>query len=149
MSDDRKYRQRGYQDDDRRERAPHGQGPKPPKAPYDPRIPRDPKAPNMMAFHEVFRCARCGAIEDAAIGSLSTCGKCGVDLRSCIQCVSFDPSARFECLQPIKARVSPKDGRNECPSFAPRMRVERETGSAPASASGSSAKSAFDSLFKD
>jgi hypothetical protein len=145
MSDDRKYRQRGYQDDDRRERTP--QAPRPPKAPYDPRIPRDPKTPNMMAFHEVFRCARCGAIEGAPIGSLSTCAKCGVDLRSCIQCVSFDPSARFECLQPLKARVSPKDGRNECPSFAPRLRVERETGSTPATES--SAKSAFDSLFKN
>ena len=143
MSDDRKYRQRGYQDSDRRERAP--QAPRPPKAPYDPRIPRDPKTPNMMAFHEVFRCARCGAIEAAPIASLSRCAKCGADLRSCIQCVSFDPAAHFECLQPIKARVSPKDAHNDCPSFAPRLRVERETSSArPADA-----KSAFDSLFKD
>ena len=43
----------------------------------------------------------------------STCGKCGVDLHACIHCASFDAGARFECMQPIPARVSPKDARND------------------------------------
>jgi len=60
----------------------------------------------MMAFTEVFRCARCGSIDAGAIGSLSTCAKCGVDLHACIQCQSFDPGARFECRETIAARVS-------------------------------------------
>jgi hypothetical protein len=50
-------------------------------------------------------------------------------------------------MQPITARVAPKDVRNECPSFSPRLKVERETGSTP-SAGQSSAKRAFDDLFK-
>ena len=59
MSDDRKYRQRGYQDEPRGPKGPRG--PKPPKPPQE-RAPgrvfqdeRGPKTPNLMAAHEVFR----------------------------------------------------------------------------------------------
>src|SRR5438034_1497536 len=111
---DRKYRQRGYQDDDRdRERGPKG-----PKAPPRERAPgrplqdaAGPKTPNLMASHEVFRCARCGNLLSLSVGTLDSCSKCGVDLHACIQCVSFDTSARFECTQPIAARIAPKDER--------------------------------------
>jgi hypothetical protein len=34
------------------------------------------------------------------------CSKCGVDLHSCVQCVSFDTGARFECTQPLATRVA-------------------------------------------
>jgi hypothetical protein len=64
-----------------------------------------------------------------------------------VHCGSFDSGALFECRQPVPARVSPKDGRNDCPFFSPRVSVERETGSTPAS-TGSNAKKAFDDLFK-
>jgi hypothetical protein len=146
---DRKYRQRGYQDDDR----PRGSGgerrPQKPKEPHDPRLPRDPRVPNMPGFRQVFRCARCGSVEHSEIGSRSRCSKCGVDLKACVHCGAFDPGARFECRQEIPARISPKDAATDCPHFSPRMQVERETGSAPASGSGSSgAKKAFDDLFK-
>ena len=79
--------------------------------------------------------------------SLTTAGaaRCGVDLHSCVQCVSFDTSARFECSQPeLTARVSPKDARNACPLFAPRTTVERQTGTP----GPTSARQAFDDLFK-
>jgi len=145
MSDDRKYRQRGYQDDGGRDRRPAGsQKPKP--EPHDPRLPRDPRVPNMPGFREVFRCTRCGHVESLDIGSLSKCGKCGVALRACIHCESFDPGATFECRQKIAARVSPKDAANDCTFFSPRRTVERETGST--AAPSSSAKKAFDDLFK-
>lgn len=145
---DQKYRQRGYQDSDRSEKREHPA--KKPKEPYDPRIPRDPKTPNMMGFQQVFRCSRCGSIESADVGSLSTCSNCGVDLHACIHCQSFDSSARFECMEAIPARVSPKDVRNDCASFSPRTRVERQTTSTgSASPSGPSAgRKAFDDLFK-
>ena len=143
---DRKYRQYGYQDSDRdRERRPPSSGDRA-KAPstHDPRIPRDPRAPNMPGFREVFRCTRCGHIEGQDVGSQSMCGKCGVALRACIQCQSFDPGATFECGQKIPVRISPKDGANTCSLFSPRCTVERETGStAP-----TSARKAFDDLFK-
>lgn len=146
---DRKYRQRGYQDD-KRERAPRGdRSPAAPKAPYDPRTPRDPRVPNMPGFRQIFRCSRCGHVEGVDIGSASRCGNCGVALRACIHCESFDPGARFECREKIPARISPKDEPNECASFAPRIQVERETGSArPSGSSESSTKKAFDDLFK-
>ena len=142
---DRKYRQRGYQDESRPSRAP--QGPKP-QEPHDPRLPRDPRVPNMPGFRQVFRCARCGNIESLEILSLSKCGKCGIALHACIHCVSFDPGAVYDCQQKIPKRVSPKDGANDCALFAPRVQVERETGSTPAAAGPNSAKKAFDDLFK-
>src|SRR5438477_11573165 len=129
---DRKYRQRGYQDDprDRERQAPRG--PKPAPAPRAPgRQLQDaagPKTPNLMASHEVFRCARCGNRLGLPVALDTTCSRCGVDLHSCLQCVSFDTSARFECTQPIAARVTPKDARNDCTLFAARTTVERQTG---------------------
>jgi hypothetical protein len=159
MSDDRKYRQRGYQDD-KRERGPKGpQGPKqPPRERAPGRVLQDergPKTPNLMAAHEVFRCARCGNLLSLPVGLLDRCTKCGVDLHSCIQCVSFDTSARWECTENAKlpARVAPKDERNTCELMTPRTTVERQTSTSvskedPASPSTNSARRAFDDLFK-
>jgi hypothetical protein len=158
---DRKYRQRGYQDDDRdrQERGPKPQSAPPQRAPG--RVLQDergPKTPNLMAAHEVFRCARCGNLLSLSVGILDSCSKCGVDLHSCIQCVSFDTSARWECSQSdkIAARISPKDERNNCALMSPRTRVERQTSTPPASsgrpssgdATTSTARKAFDDLFK-
>ncbi len=119
---------------------------------------RGPKTPNLMAAHEVCRCARCGALLSLPIGELSTCPKCSVELHSCVQCVSFDTSARWECTQSdtLPARVAPKDARNDCPLFAPRTTIERQTstpqnrdaGTSSSGGSASSAKQAFDDLFK-
>jgi hypothetical protein len=143
---DRKYRQRGYQDEPR-ERQPTA-----PKAPPSERAPgrqlqnaAGPKTPNLMASHEVFRCARCGNRLAVPVEPDGRCSRCGVDLHSCIQCVFFDTSARFECAQAaLTARVAPKDGRNTCQLFAPRTTIERQTGTA----GPPSARQAFDDLFK-
>jgi hypothetical protein len=138
---DRKYRQRGYQDD------PRDREPRPPRPPAarDPRDrPEGPRTPNLMASHEVFRCSRCGNRLALPVEPDTRCARCGVDLHSCIQCVSFDSGARFECSQPLAARVSPKDIRNSCTLFAPRTTVERQTGTA----GPTSARQAFDDLFK-
>jgi len=163
---DRKYRQRGYQDDNRDQRAPRrdegaargggtsgGQRPeRPPGAPAGARriSSEGAKNPNMPGYRQVARCARCGSFVDAEIFSRSRCPKCGQDLRSCAQCVNFDPGARFECVQPITARISPKDAANDCTLYSARTSWERETSSAqsqkPSEPSG--AKKAFDDLFK-
>jgi hypothetical protein len=146
---DRKYRQRGYQD----ENKPRGpKGPAPARPPKQDRAPgrqlqdaAGPKTPNLMAAHEVCRCARCGNLLALPIADDSACPKCGVALHSCVQCVSFDTSARFECSQPeLTARISPKDTRNECALFVPRTTVERQTGTP----GPTSARQAFDDLFK-
>lgn len=151
---ERKYRQRGYQDDPRdRER----QGPRGPKAPPPQRAPgrqlqdaSGPKTPNLMGSHEVFRCARCGnrlAIPEGPLDATARCPRCGVDVHSCVNCVSFDTSARWECAQAAKlaARVAPKDERNSCALFEARTTVERQTGTPQGPPS---ARQAFDDLFK-
>jgi hypothetical protein len=148
MSDgDRKYRQRGYQDTPK-ESSPRRSQP----AERAPRAPgrqlqdaAGPRTPNLMASHEVFRCARCGNLLSLPVPTDGRCGRCGVDLHCCIQCVSFDTGARFECSQTgLPARISPKDAHNECTLFAPRTTVERQT-STPGP---TSARQAFDDLFK-
>jgi len=137
---DRKYRQRGYMDDER-DRQPQ----KPTQAPQGPRErPEGPKTPNLMGAREVVRCARCGHLIGSEIGTDSRCPKCAADLHSCAQCASFDPGSRFECMQPIPARVSPKDARNTCALFQARTTIERQTGSPRPN----DARSAFDDLFK-
>jgi hypothetical protein len=150
MSEDsgRKYRQRGYQD------QPRERGPKPgqPAKEQTPRAPgrqlqdaAGPRTPNLMASHEVCRCSRCGNLLPLPVAEDGRCSRCGADLHSCVQCVSFDTSARFECSQPaLTARVSPKDVRNACALFAPRTTVERQTGTQ----GPTSARQAFDDLFK-
>src|SRR5258705_5003032 len=122
MSDERKYRQRGYQDSDR-ERAPKPAARKPPEpgAPAGARrISQDgPKNINMPGFREVVRCAQCGNPVSPEIGSDTRCPRCGIDLHTCAQCVSFDPGSSLECMDPaLTARVSPKNMRNVCTLYA-------------------------------
>src|SRR6202171_2028157 len=117
----RKYRQRGYQDGNR-PRGPKGAPPAKEQAPRAPgRQLQDaagPKTPNLMSSHEVFRCSRCGNRLGVPVEADARCSQCGVDLHACIQCTSFDTSARFECSNPaVTARVTPKDARNTCALF--------------------------------
>jgi hypothetical protein len=149
---DRKYRQRGYQDDPRdrepRQERDSGKGPRKeePRAPGRPlQSAAGPKTPNLMASHEVFRCARCGNLLSLPVQLEGRCSRCGVALHSCINCVSFDTGARFECSRTeLTARVSPKDERNTCTMFEARTTVERQTGTP----GPTSARQAFDDLFK-
>jgi hypothetical protein len=148
---ERKYRQRGYQDEPR-DRG-RSQGAATPRQPPQERTPgrllqsaSGPKTPNLMASHEVFKCARCGNKLSVPVGLADRCARCGVSVHSCINCVSFDTSARWECSQPtIPARVSPKDEANLCQWLQPRTTVERQTGTQVAP---NNARQAFDDLFK-
>jgi hypothetical protein len=145
---DRKYRQRGYQDDDR-DRQPKPQGARQAPEPGAPagarRISQDgPRNINMPGFRQVVRCTQCGAVINEDVGFESRCPRCGVELHSCSQCTYFDPGSRFECMQPIPARITPKNGKNSCTEYAARTTVERET-TTPRS---DDARKAFDDLFK-
>ncbi|MGH9199565.1 MAG: hypothetical protein ACRD1T_28025 [Acidimicrobiia bacterium] len=135
MSDSRKYRHRGYVDDDDREKAsrPKGEG-----------VPREMRAPLMPGFREVFRCSRCGNLIRGELALDTRCSRCGSDLHSCAQCVSFDPASRFECMQPITERITVKDARNSCTCFSAKTTLERET----TSSGPTDARRAFDDLFK-
>jgi hypothetical protein len=139
---DRKYRQRGYRDNEREPERPKpqsGQGP-----PRDRQKQEGPRSPRMMAFGETVKCSACGAKAPPIIKADSTCLNCKADLHTCRQCTSFDPGARFECSKTIPARIVNKNARNTCELFAPRTVVERETSSGPPS----NARDAFAKLFK-
>lgn len=146
---DRKYRQRGYQDEPR---APRERQPEQAKKEYAPRgqPPIAPKTFSTPGFRDVVKCARCGAelTIAAAWSATGQCARCQGDLHSCAQCAHFDTGAAFECQKPVAVRISPKDVRNTCTHFEPRTTVERETKSAPSPSGASSAKKAFDDLFK-
>ncbi len=146
---DQKYRQRGYKDDDRDRQPARPQTPRQEREPGAPaatrRISQDaPKSINMPGYREVVRCSQCGNIVTDEIGLESRCARCGVHMHACAQCVSFDPGSRFECMQNIPARISPKNERNTCTLYAPRTTVERETTTPKVD----SARKAFDDLFK-
>jgi hypothetical protein len=139
---DRKYRQRGYQDSAERPKS-QGGGPstRPPK-----KDTFGPRAIQMPGRRTVSRCSQCGTLLQG-VDPEGKCPKCGFDLHSCKQCTYFDTSARFECMQPIPERISPKDTRNQCAFYSMRVMVEKET-STPAPARPNDARQAFENLFK-
>ena len=136
---DRKYRQRGYMDNDR-----EPQRPKPQSQPRNPERNEGPRSPRMMAFGEKVKCAACGAQASTNINLVSSCPNCKADLHTCKQCTYFDPGARFQCRKTITVRIVDKNARNTCELFATRTVVERET----SSGAPTDARQAFAKLFK-
>jgi len=136
----RKYRQRGYLQDDERERStagPRGPGP-------DRECPRGRGLGRPTG--EAFRCARCGerlAVSGTGVAVDATCPGCGSDLHACTQCAWFDTSAPFECRQTIPVRIASKARRNECELFAPKLVSEHQRDEPRPD----SARAAFDDLF--
>jgi len=139
---DRKYRQRGYQDSGGDQQKSRGgeRGDRPVRQETF-----GPRAIQMPGTRSVSRCSQCGTIlQPEASGN---CPKCGFALHSCKQCTYFDPSRRFECLQPVPERVARKDECNDCTFYSMRVTMEKET-STPASARPQDARQAFENLFK-
>jgi hypothetical protein len=159
MDGERKYKQRGYQDDghdmlnrgrDDRPRQP--QGPRPPIDVTGPRLPR------MVQTVTAVRCWNCSTTLPANVDFSANCPKCSSALHCCKQCAHFEPSTRFQCLKPIPERIAYKDMGNQCPLFSSRVTVAREAntplsngnGGAPINTprSPADARAAFDNLFK-
>ena len=134
----RKYRQQGYQDEDRE------RGPKPPPQP------KGTASRVETRFQQITRCSNCAAeiqIMDK-IQFAERCQACGTDLHTCRNCLHFDPSARNECTEPVEVRVSNKSSNNVCPFFEPKVLVEKQGSGAPASRGVDSRRQAFYDLFK-
>jgi hypothetical protein len=167
MEGERKYRSRGYQDSNRdhsgnsgprRDERPRPQGPRPPIDVTGPRLPR------MVQSVTAARCFNCSMTLPPDIDWRGNCPKCNSALHCCKQCAHFEPSTRFQCLKPIPARISPKDGANNCELFNPRVTVARDSAhggagngmgnghilpaNAPAPKNATDARAIFDSLFK-
>ena len=139
---DRKYRQRGYQEQDGRDRE-QSQNRLRQQA-GQPKDREGPRSPKMMAFGQKVKCAACGATVQANINPDAVCEKCHASLHTCRMCTFFDPGARFECRKPIASKIVNKSARNECDLFAARTVVERET----SSGGPTDARQAFANLFK-
>jgi hypothetical protein len=144
---ERKYRQRGYMDDDRDSRSNRqprryendsGRG----------RIEGAPRGRGVgMPGEAVFKCAVCGA-KVAILSGIAAdrhCDECGKPLHTCTNCTFFDPSSRFECRKPIEARVESKAKSNSCRFFQPKTvrDLRSTTPQTPADA-----RAAFEALFK-
>ena len=136
----RKYSQKGYQESEKSFRT---------AAPAAVRSKEEtfgPRPIQMPGSRTVSRCAMCGAIQQEQTETVGQCAKCGAELHSCRQCNSFDPGGRFECSQPVNARVENKTAANDCRFFSLRVKLEKETTTGPAKISD--ARAAFDRLFK-
>ena len=157
MSDDRKYRQRGYQDE------PKARGPKGPSAPRPPqerapgRVLQDaagPKTPNLMAAHEVCRCARCGNLLSLPFADDARCAalrRRSAQLRAVRLVRHQRPLGMHAERRAAGARRAEGRAQHLLAVHAATT-VERQTGT-PASSGGassgtSSARQAFDDLFK-
>ncbi len=145
MSDERKYRHRGYQSSDSPRDDRKSGGPPPPKK-------EGPRGRGLGAPTEtVFRCVACNhkrlIAEPIEIATL--CAGCGAALHACANCVSFDPGSRFECrrYESVAVRVVKKRDRNDCALFEPK--TTSEFAEERSAAKPDSARSAFDALFKN
>lgn len=152
MSDDRRYKQRGYQESDQRSSRPSAGG----------MTPEGRRVPVITAYKEAVRCAECGQDLSTAfeIAMDSVCPKCGTDLHTCRNCRNFDTAARFECTQSLKERVGKKSAANRCVLFVKRTIVVKELGQAAAAPNALSqpraatsrpndeARAALEALFK-
>ena len=141
---DRKYRQHGYQDSgDKPQRSGERSGERSPK-----KDTFGPRPLQMAAKRTVSRCSQCGTVLPSSGEVPEKCPKCGFELHSCKQCTYFDPSSRFECMQPVPERIPRKDVKNRCTFYSIRVTTEKET-TTPSAAKPTSARQAFDNLFKD
>lgn len=154
---ERKYRQRGYEDRDgrekKRERPDRQDAPRPKQELLGPRTPR------MVGTVMRARCANCGAVLPPRFDPKGQCPRCHSEIHCCKQCVHFDTAKQFECTQPIPERIPKKDAKNDCTFFELRMTVEKDTSpvnyaaSTPAATPASparpnDARKAFEDLFK-
>jgi hypothetical protein len=151
---DRKYKQRGYQDHEPRDKKKEKT-----ERPTEPRPKQDmlgPRTPRMVGTVMRARCSSCGAVLAPGFDPTAECPRCHAQMHSCKQCVHFDTAAQFECTQPIPERIAKKDAKNDCKFFEFRMTVEKDTSpvnyatAAPLTtvARPNDARKAFEDLFK-
>jgi hypothetical protein len=151
---ERKYRQRGYMDSEKKEKTREHKQPAPRQEQFGPRTPR------MVGTVTRARCSNCGAVLAPGFDPNGQCPRCKFELHSCKQCRFFDTAAQFECTQPIPERISPKDAKNDCKFYEFRMTIEKDTAptsyaqkpsqlaATPAPGSPTDARKAFEDLFK-
>lgn len=152
VSDDRKYRHRGYQDSggySNQRQTPRPQGPRP-DGPR-PRLEDAPRGRTAGGFGpDAFKCNKCGQIRHS-LGELTmedACGGCGADLHTCGNCRFFDTTTLWECRENIPARVVGKHAKNVCTFFQPKIVKDLAADKGKQPQTPDDARKAFDALFK-
>jgi len=158
---DRKYSHRGYRDNEKEDRKARPEKRPPAGGPRGQNDHLGPRTPRMVGTVTRARCSNCGAVLAPGFDPNGTCPKCNAELHSCKQCRYFDSGAKFECMQPVPDRITPKDGKNACKFYEFRMTVEKDTAPTsyqqPAQAAAApevspsrplDARQAFENLFK-
>jgi hypothetical protein len=156
VSDDRKYKHRGYQDGGGYSNNNSGGsgGSSRPHTPYEPprqRMEGAPRGRTAGGFGpEAFKCNACGhqriGLEQPTTDE--TCMKCNADLHTCGNCRAFDATTMWECRENIPARVASKTTRNECALFQPKVVRDLAADKARQGQTPDDARKAFDALFK-
>jgi hypothetical protein len=154
LSDDRKYKHRGYQDGGGYSQSGGSSGQQRPRGPRpDPRPERLEGAPRGRTAGgfgpEAFKCCQCGQLRHS-LGDLTvdeSCLKCNADLHTCGNCRFFDTTTLWECRENIPARVSGKHARNECTFFQPKIIKDLSADKGKQYQSPDDARKAFDALF--
>ncbi len=134
----RKYSQRGYLDREKERKS------KPP-----PRS-RGGSGRVETKFILITRCNNCAAefqIEEQ-VQVTDQCKNCGTDLRTCRNCLHFDPAARNECTKPVEVRIADKGRNNFCHYFEPKTLIEKKGSGAAPPKREDSHRQAFHDLFK-
>ncbi|HJW93873.1 MAG TPA: hypothetical protein VJ901_09660 [Thermoanaerobaculia bacterium] len=154
MSDDRKYRHRGYQDGGGYSSRSTGGGQRPQGPRPEPRPQRMEGAPRGRTAGgfgpEAFKCNRCGQLRVGIENPTAdeTCLKCGADLHTCGNCRFFDTTTLWECRENITARIANKQGRNECTFFQPKIVKDLSADKPRQPQTPDDARKAFEALFK-
>ena len=152
LSDDRKYKHKGYQDSggysNNRSSGDHRpSGPRPES--QNKRLEGAPRGRTAGGFGpEAFKCNQCGQIRQN-LGDMThdeTCVRCGGDMHTCGNCRFFDTTTTWECRENIPARVPGKHARNECTFFQPKI-VRDLSADKGKTLSPDDARKAFDALF--
>ncbi|MCE5255625.1 MAG: hypothetical protein LLF89_02125 [Spirochaetaceae bacterium] len=97
-------------------------------------------------------CYFCGEAlpSDRGIGFNETCPDCGKDMHVCANCDFYKTGLHWDCRETIDALVEDKEKRNFCDFFAAAPQyLQNSDGSPSARSKAQSARSAFDSLFKN
>lgn len=150
---DRKYKHRGYDSGGGGYDSSRPSTPRTPMEPRKERLEGAPRGRTAGGFGpEVFKCGHCGNAQQS-LGEIDvqfedSCAKCTKDMHTCWNCRNFDTSTRWECKEAIPARVAPKDAKNQCASFSPKMIRDLTADKARMPQSVDDARAAFDALFK-
>ena len=64
-------------------------------------------------------CYFCGNSFEGKVYKTTVCPDCGKELKICMNCLHYDPSAHHECREPQAEYVQDKEKANFCDYFIP------------------------------